>query len=210
MLHLGRPRWDGTRRNIHSLTACPCQHYTTSFINFLHFLPSIASSMHIGRVWQYFSMTSLQGFFGLPLGLTPYASKSMHFFTQSFSAFLKTCPYHLNLCPCITVIISSLPSLSPKSLLENLSVILMPHIHLIILISARWSVNFYNFLGRNSTLCHLPNQQCQSTEENRKHWPQPVASPHPFFIQYQIPERGSTGPFMLVTQCQCFACLLPF
>jgi len=34
-------------------------------------------------------MTSLQVYFGLLLGLTPSTSKSMHFFTQSFSSFLK-------------------------------------------------------------------------------------------------------------------------
>jgi len=47
----------------------------------------------------------------------------MHFFTQSFSPFLKTCWYHLNL-------ILSVPSLSLNSLHVNLSVTLKPHIHL--------------------------------------------------------------------------------
>ena len=36
----------------------------------------------------------------------------MHLFTQSFSSFLKTCLYHLNLSCCTTVIISFIPSLS--------------------------------------------------------------------------------------------------
>ena len=49
-------------------------------------------------------------------------SKSLHFFTQSFLSFLETCPYHLNLCRCITVIISSVLNISLNSLLENLSV----------------------------------------------------------------------------------------
>ena len=100
------------RRNIHSLTPCLCGYYTTSLINFLHFVLSTASSLHSCGVWRSFSMTSLQVFFGLPLALTPSTSKSVHFFPKSFSSFLKTCPYHLNLCCCITVIISSVPSLS--------------------------------------------------------------------------------------------------
>jgi len=50
---------------------------------------------------QSFSITSLQVFFGLPLGLTPSTSKYMHFSTKSFSSCLKTCPYHLNLCHCV-------------------------------------------------------------------------------------------------------------
>ena len=76
-------------------------------------------------------MTSLQVLFGLPLGLAPSTSKSMHFFTQSFSFFVNTCPDHLNLCLCITVIISSIPRLFLNSLLENLSVILAPRSHLL-------------------------------------------------------------------------------
>jgi len=53
----------------------------------------------------------------------------MHFYPIILS-FLKTCPYHLNQCRCITVIISSIPSLTLNSLLENLSIISTPHIHL--------------------------------------------------------------------------------
>jgi len=34
-------------------------------------------------------------------------------FTQSVSSFLKTCPYHLNLCCCTTVIISSTRAVQP-------------------------------------------------------------------------------------------------
>jgi len=132
-----------------------------ALLNFLHFLWSIAFSLHICLVSQSFSVTSLQVFFGLPLGLTPSTSRSMHFFifTQSFSAFLKTCSYHLHLCHCITVIISSIPSLSLNSLHVNLSVILTPNIHLIILISALLFLNccFSNFVFEvladlNSTL----------------------------------------------------------
>ena len=41
---------------------------------------------------------------------------------------------------------SSIPSLSLSSLLGNLSFSLMPHIHLTILISARWSATTFSFL----------------------------------------------------------------
>jgi len=40
-----------------------------------------------------------------------------------------------------------------------------------------------SFTGQMSFL--LPSRQCQSTEGNSKHWPQPVAWPHPFFIHHQ-------------------------
>jgi len=45
----------------------------------------------------------------------------MHFFTQSFSFDLETCPHHLNLFRCITVIILYVPSLSLNSLHVNSS-----------------------------------------------------------------------------------------
>ena len=82
-------------------------HWLSSF-----FLLSIASSLHIYWVCQSFSMTSLWVFFSLPLGLKHSTSKSRHLFAQSFSSFLKTCPYHLNLCRCITAIINQIHSSS--------------------------------------------------------------------------------------------------
>ena len=98
-------------------------------------------------------MTSL--LIGLPPGLNTFYFKICAFFTHSFLSFLKTCLYHLNLCYCIFVIISSIPSLSLISLLENLSVIVLPRIHLIILISAHWSVNFSFFTGHVSLPCNI-------------------------------------------------------
>ena len=64
----------------------------TSFINFLHLLWSIASSLFNLLALQSFSTTSLQFLFGLPLGLGPSTSYSVHFFTQSSSSFCNTCP----------------------------------------------------------------------------------------------------------------------
>ena len=69
----------------------------------------------------------------------PPTSHSMHFFTQSVSSFRNTCPYRCNLFCYSTKIMSSIPSLSLSSLLRTLSFTLTSHIHLIILISARWS-----------------------------------------------------------------------
>jgi len=59
-----------------------------------------------------FSTISVQVFFGLPLGLAPSTSYSIHFFTQSLSSFCNTCSYHHNLFRYSTEIMSSNPSLS--------------------------------------------------------------------------------------------------
>ena len=53
----------------------------------------------------------------------------MHFFTQSSSSFLSTCPYQRSLFCCNTNAMSSIPSLSLSSLLRSLSFNLTPHIH---------------------------------------------------------------------------------
>jgi len=67
----------------------------------------------------------------------------MHFLTQSFLFFLKhahTILVYVAVSlyyPSLSLSLSLCLSLSLKSLLEHLSVILTPHIHLIILISAK-------------------------------------------------------------------------
>jgi len=76
-------------------------------ICFLHLLRSMASSLFNPCALQSFSTISLQVFFGLPLGLVPSTSYSIHFFTQSLSSFRSTWPYHRNLFCCSTN--SSLP-----------------------------------------------------------------------------------------------------
>jgi len=68
-----------------------------------------------------FCTTSLHVLFGLPLGLEPSTSYSIHFFTQSVSSFRSTCSYHRNMFCCSINIISSIPSLSLNSLLGTLS-----------------------------------------------------------------------------------------
>ena len=80
---------------------------------------------------------NLQVFFGLPVGLAPSTSYSIHFLTQSLSSFCSTCSYHCNLFCCSIEIMSFNLSLSLNPLFGNLSCSLTPHICLTILISAR-------------------------------------------------------------------------
>ena len=55
--------------------------HQTSFINFLHLLQSIASSVFSLRAWQSALTTSLQVLFGLPLCLGPSTSYSiLHYY----------------------------------------------------------------------------------------------------------------------------------
>jgi len=130
--HLSRTTRMSRYQKKHSLThTSPNQ---LSFINFLHLLWSIASFQFI-HVLDSLCTTSLQVIFGLPLGLAPSNSYSIHFCTQSSSSFHNTCPHHRNLFCCSTKIMSSNPSLALNSLLGTLSFTLMPHIHLTILIS---------------------------------------------------------------------------
>ena len=99
-------RWSGTPRvgryqKKHSPTHTH-QGHQTSFINFLHLLQSMASSVFSLRAWQSSLTTCLQVLFGLPLGLGPCTSYSMHFFTQSSSSFCSICPYQCSLFCCNT------------------------------------------------------------------------------------------------------------
>ena len=155
----GLPRWAGTRRNIHPRTNL--DHHPT-FISFFHLLQSIASSQFNLCAWQSFCTTSLQVLFGLPLGLEPSTSYSIHFFTQSVSSFCNTCPYHRSLFCCSTKIILSIPSLSLNSSLGTLYFTLTLHIHLTILISAHWSSALFSFLtGQVSLQCSILHSESQ-------------------------------------------------
>jgi len=78
---------------------------TASSINYDPWHPPTQSML-----LQSFPTISLQVFFGLPLGLAPSTSYSIHFFTQSLSSF--RIPYHRDLFCCSTEIMSSNPSLS--------------------------------------------------------------------------------------------------
>ena len=63
-----------------------------SHISFIHLIWSMASALFNLRAWQSFTTISLQVFFGLPLGVDPSTSYSIHFFTQSLSSFRSTWP----------------------------------------------------------------------------------------------------------------------
>jgi len=112
----------------HSPTHHPDHH--PIFISFFHLPRSIASYLFKLRAWQSFCTTSLHVLFGLPVGLKPTTSYSIHFFTQSVSSFRNTCPHHHNLFCCSINIISSIPSPSLNSLLGTLPFTLTLHIHL--------------------------------------------------------------------------------
>jgi len=103
----------------HSPTHHPDHH--PIFISFFHLPRSIASSLFKLCARQSFCTTPLHVLFGLPLGLEPSTSYSIHFFTQSVSSFRNTCAYHRNLFCCSINIISPTPSLSFNYLLRTLS-----------------------------------------------------------------------------------------
>jgi len=90
---LPRTTWVSQYQKKHSLTHT-YPDYQSSFISFPYRLWSTASSLFNLCARQSFSTISLQVFFGLPLGLEPSTSYSIHFFTQSLSSFHNTCPYH--------------------------------------------------------------------------------------------------------------------
>jgi len=94
----------------HSPTHHPDHH--PNFIIFFHLPRSIASSLFKLRAWQSFCTTSVHVLFGLPLGLEPSTSYSIHFFSQSVTSFRNTCPYRRNLFCCSINIISSIPNVS--------------------------------------------------------------------------------------------------
>ena len=93
----------------------------TSFITCLLLQWSTSSSLFSLRVWQFSRTISFQVLFGLPLGLEPSTSYSMHFFAQSSSSFCSTCPYQRSLFCCNINAMSSTPSLSLSSLLGSVS-----------------------------------------------------------------------------------------
>ena len=86
-----------TQVSLYQKKHSPTHTYTDhqpSFISFLYLLWSIASSLFNLRAWKSFCTTPVQVLFGLPLGLVPPTSYSIHFFTQSLSSFHNTCPCH--------------------------------------------------------------------------------------------------------------------
>jgi len=149
----GQPGWAGNRRNIQPLT--PIMVINHPYL--LHPRTMIHGILPVqSTCLQSFSTIFLQVFFGLPLGLTPSTSYSIHFFTQSLSSFRNICPYHRSMFRCSTEIMSCNPSLSLNPLLGILSCSFTPHIHLTILISACWSATSF-FLSYGPGLTSMKN-----------------------------------------------------
>ena len=88
----GLPAWASTRWNINSLTP---------ILIILYLLPpstTIHTILHVQFtcLTVFFCTTSVQVFFGQPLGLAPSTSYSIHFFTQTLPSFRNTFPYQRN------------------------------------------------------------------------------------------------------------------
>jgi len=112
----GTTGWAGTTRNIHPPTILIIiQSLSASSIYYDPQHPPC----FFWRAWQSFCTTSLHILFGLPLGLEPSTSYSIHIFTQSVSSFRNTCPYHRNLFCSSIKIISSIYSIAKTYLFNN-------------------------------------------------------------------------------------------
>ena len=124
-----------------------------TFTFLLHLLLSWISSLLISSLAISAFTLSNHVFLGLPTGLLPSTLYSKHFFTQSSSPFLITCQYHLSLPLLMKVVIGS----TPTSLLNSSFVLLsfneIPHIHLIICISA---LSNFNLTSTSKGLVSLP------------------------------------------------------
>ena len=87
----------------HSPTHTHRGHQSSLSASFIYYDPWHPSySIHV--LYSLFPRSLSQVFLGLPLGLAPSTSYSIHCFTQSSSAFRNTCPYHHNLFCCSTEI----------------------------------------------------------------------------------------------------------
>ena len=81
----------------------------TTFL--LHFLLSWTSSLSISSSVISTSTLYNHVFLGIPTGILHSTLYSIHFFTQSSSPFLITCPYHLSLPLLMKIVICSTPTI---------------------------------------------------------------------------------------------------
>ena len=99
--------------------------------------------------------TSVQVLFGFLLPWNPLLH-TLCISSPSHHLFCNTFPYRRSLFCCNTSVMSSICNLFFSCLLGNLSFTLMLHIHLTILISARWSATTFSFLtGQVSLSCNM-------------------------------------------------------
>ena len=150
----GQPGWASTKRNIHPVTPiviinCPL---SVSSIYYDPWYPPC--SIHVPH--SLFPQSLSKFFFVCLLAWHPPLHTPYIFFTQSLSSLHNTCPHHRNLFRCSAKIMPSnlIHSLNP--LLGILSCIFTPHIHLTILISARWSATSFSVMtGQVSHPCNI-------------------------------------------------------
>ena len=148
--------------------------YQTSFINFLHLLWSIASSLFSLRAWQSFS-TDLEIYtnntvYPFLCYEYPYTIRFSLVFLLVLDHLLHTrcisSPSHYLLfvahahtvtaCSAVIPMLCHLYLVSLSVPYLEIFFSLMPHIHLTILISARWSATSFSFLaGQVSLPCNI-------------------------------------------------------
>ena len=87
--------WVSRYQKKHSPTHHPDQ---PVFISFFHLPRSIASSLFKLRAWQSFCTTSVHVLFGLPLGLEPSTSYSIHFFPPNHCLLFATHAHTIETC----------------------------------------------------------------------------------------------------------------
>jgi len=136
---LGQKWWACTRRNIHPFTPIMIVNQPLS-ASFIYYDPwhSPCSSYVPDSL---FCTIFVQVLFGLPLGLAPSTSYSIHFFTQSLSSFHNTCPSIASFFAAVPMVCHLfLVSLSlSEHFTQNFIIYLnITHGHLTILITARW------------------------------------------------------------------------
>ena len=148
----GLPGWAGSRRNIHPVTLL-------LLINHPYQLPPSTTNHSIipaqSTCLQSLCTTSNHVLFGLPLGMEPTTSYSIHFFAQSLSSFHNTCPYHRNLFCCSTDIMSTIPSLSLSSLTDTLIITLVLFIFTLMPLFSMLSFHSFSLLIKSSSVSAL-------------------------------------------------------
>jgi len=146
------PGWAGTRRNSHPPTI-------------LIIIQSLsASSVYYDALHPPCSNYVLGNLFAQPLSTSSLVhllvqSRPPHIpyiFSPNQCLLFATHAHIIATCFAVVSILSSIPSFSLNSLLGTLSFTLTLHIHLTIIIYARWSATSFSFLtGQVSLLCSI-------------------------------------------------------
>jgi len=92
---------------VHYLNECSIWPVATNMLYHAFKVTMTSTTIHSILNIQFTCLTFLfctTSLHGLPLGLTPSTSYSLHFFIQTLSSFRSTCPYNRNLFCCSTEI----------------------------------------------------------------------------------------------------------